>query len=226
MGDRDDGARVLGEMALKPADRLGVEVVRRLVEQQQVRSAQQQTAERNAAALAAGELGDVRVGRRQAQRVHRVLELRVETPRVRGIDLRLEVGKLVGGLVGVVRGELVEAVKQRLRLSDAVLDVALHVLGLVENRLLLEQADRRAGGQLRLATVVLVDPRHDPQDARLAGAVVAQHPDLRAWVEGQRDVLEHGLVGRVGLRELVHREDVLGSHGGDARADGREPAAR
>ena len=34
--DGDDGARVVGEEALEPGDRLGVEVVRRLVEQQQV----------------------------------------------------------------------------------------------------------------------------------------------------------------------------------------------
>ena len=55
MGDRDDRALVLGEVALEPVDRLGVEVVRRLVEQQQVGRAQQQATERDAAALAAGE---------------------------------------------------------------------------------------------------------------------------------------------------------------------------
>ena len=37
VGDGDDGARVVLEEALEPGDRLGVEVVRRLVEQQQVR---------------------------------------------------------------------------------------------------------------------------------------------------------------------------------------------
>ena len=53
--DRDDGALVLGEEALEPADRLGVEVVRRLVEQQQVGRREQQPAERDAPPLAAGE---------------------------------------------------------------------------------------------------------------------------------------------------------------------------
>ena len=47
---------------------------------------EQQPAERDAAALAAGQLGDVGVGRRQAQRVHRVLERGVEVPRVGGVD--------------------------------------------------------------------------------------------------------------------------------------------
>ena len=55
VGDGDHGALVVGEEALEPVDRLGVEVVRRLVEQQQVGRGEQQAAERDAAALAAGE---------------------------------------------------------------------------------------------------------------------------------------------------------------------------
>ena len=141
MGDGDDGALVLGEVALEPGDGLGVEVVRRLVEEQQVGRAEQQAAERDAALLAAGERRDVGVAGRQAQRVHRVLELRVEVPGVGGVDLVLEARHLVGGLVGVVHRELVEAVEQRLRLGDAVLDVALDVLALVELGLLLEDPD-------------------------------------------------------------------------------------
>ena len=55
VGDRDDGARVVPEELLQPVDRLGVEVVGRLVEQQQVGAAQQQPAQGDAAPLAAGE---------------------------------------------------------------------------------------------------------------------------------------------------------------------------
>ena len=44
VGDRDDGARVLAEEPLEPLDRLGVEVVRRLVEQEQVGVLEQQPA--------------------------------------------------------------------------------------------------------------------------------------------------------------------------------------
>ena len=72
VGDGDDRALVVGEVALQPGHRLGVEVVGRLVEQQQVGRAQQQPAQRDAAALAAGELGHVGVGGRQPQRVHRL----------------------------------------------------------------------------------------------------------------------------------------------------------
>ena len=54
--------------------------------------------------------------------------------------------ELLGGLVGVVGGQLVEAVEQRLGLGDAVLDVALDVLGLVQLRLLLEHPDASRPG--------------------------------------------------------------------------------
>ena len=53
--DGDDRALVPLEVLLEPADALGVEVVRRLVEDQDVRLLQQQPAQRDAAFLAAGE---------------------------------------------------------------------------------------------------------------------------------------------------------------------------
>src|SRR5262249_54922604 len=67
--DRDDRALVLLQMPLEPRDRFGVEVVRRLVEEEQIGLPQEHLAERDAAALAARELGDVGVGRREAKRV-------------------------------------------------------------------------------------------------------------------------------------------------------------
>src|SRR4051812_32678731 len=212
VGDRDHRALVLVEVALQPRDGLGVEVVGGLVEQQQVRGGEQQPAQRDAAALAAAQLRHVGVGRRQAQRVHRVLDVRVEAPRVGGVDLGLQRGELVGGLVGVVGGELVEAVEERTRSGDAVLDIGAHVLCLVEVRLLLKQAHRRVGREHRVAAVVGLAAGHDAQDRRLARAVVAEHADLRAGQERERDVLEHRLVGRERLGQAVHLEDVLMGH--------------
>ena len=103
-----DGALVLGEEALEPGDGLGVEVVRRLVEQQQVGRGEQQPAERHAPALAARERVDVAVAVGQPQRVHRAVERLVEAPRVVAVDLllhrrllreqRVEVGVRLGEL--------------------------------------------------------------------------------------------------------------------------------
>ena len=83
MGDRDDGARVLLEEALQPFDRLGVEVVGRLVEQQQVGVLEEQPGERDAALLAAGQGRDVGVVGRAAERVHRDVDVALEVPGVR-----------------------------------------------------------------------------------------------------------------------------------------------
>ena len=138
----DDRARVLVEEALEPLDRLGVEVVGRLVEQQQVGVLEQEPGERDAALLAAGQRRDVGVVGRAAQRVHRDVDVALEVPGVGRVDLVLE-RRLLGAdrlVVGVGVGPLghdgVVLVDEVLDLADAVEDVALDVLGRVELRLL------------------------------------------------------------------------------------------
>ena len=53
MCDRDDGAGIVLEGPLEPGDRLGVEVVGGLVEQEQVGLREQQTTEGDSATLSA-----------------------------------------------------------------------------------------------------------------------------------------------------------------------------
>ena len=48
------------------------------------------------------------------------------------------------------------------------------------------------------------------QQRALAGAVQAEHADLRAEIERQPDVFEHSGVGRMHLPEALHRVDKLG----------------
>ena len=108
VGDGDHRARVLVEEALEPLDGLGVEVVGRLVEQQQVGVLEQQPGERHAALLAAGERRDVGVVGRAAQRVHRDLDVALDVPGVGGVDPVLERGLLGADrlVVGVGLGPL------------------------------------------------------------------------------------------------------------------------
>jgi hypothetical protein len=94
-----DGAGIVLEEPLEPRDRLGVEMVRRLVQQQEVRRLEKQPAQRHAAPLAAREFRDVGVSRRQPERVHRQLQPRVEVPRVGGFDLVLDLRLLVQDLI-------------------------------------------------------------------------------------------------------------------------------
>ena len=91
---------------------------------------------------------------------------------------------------------------------SALLDVAADGLLLVERRLLLQDADGRAGSRKRHRCWV-VEAGHDLQDARLTGTVGADDTDLRARKEVQGDVVEDHLVA-VRLAHLPHRVDELG----------------
>ena len=220
MGDRHDRARVLLEEALEPGHRLGVEMVGGLVQQQHVRLLQQQPAQRHAAPLAAGDLGDLGVARRHAQRVHRQLDRAIEIPRVDRVDLVLQARLLLEQLLHLVVAErlaqlgahFLEAREQGARLGHALLDVAPHVLVRVERRLLGEIADAQPVGGERLAQEVVVDPGHDAQERGLAGAVGAEHADLGAVKERQIDAAQDLPLGRDDLAQVLHRERVLTSH--------------
>ncbi len=212
MSDGDDGARVLREVLLQPVHRLGVEVVGGLVEEKQVRSLDQQLAECDAALLTTGEVDDRPVAGRAAQRVHGLLQLRVEVPGVGVVQVFLELAHLVQERVGVVGrhqlGDLVEAVELAHDLGGAVLDVLQDGLGLVELRLLHEDADAVAGRQEGVAVGRLLKARHDLQNGGLTGTVRADDTDLRAGQEAQRHVVEDHLVA-VRLARLAHGVNVL-----------------
>ena len=151
VGDDQDGAGIIAQMAFEPHHRLGVEVVGRLVEQQQFRLLEQQPAKRDPAPLAAGQLRHVGIVGRAAQRVHRQIDLGIEIPQPFGLDLVLQLGHLVGGFVGIVGGELVVAVENRLLRRHALHDVVAHRLCRIELRLLRQVADAGALGGPGLA---------------------------------------------------------------------------
>ncbi len=213
MRHENDAAGVVLEEAFQPGDAFGVEVVGRLVEEQNVRLRQQQTRQRHAALFAAGELGHIGVARRAAQRIERLLDLGVEVPQVERIDLVLERRHFVGGLFGVIGGDFVVAIEDRLLFGDAFHRVAEHVLGRIEFGLLREVADLDAVGGAGFADEVVGDAGHDFQKRGFAGAVEADHADLGAGQEGERNVFQHLLAARVGLGQLVHVVDVLVGRG-------------
>src|SRR5881296_2061996 len=83
-----------------------------------------------------------------------------------------------------VRGNVEEAVReQRALLPPRLLDVAAHVLGGIQRRLLGQVTDPDAIGGAGVALEVLVDAGHDAEQGALAGAVGAEHADLRAGKE-------------------------------------------
>ena len=212
VGDDQDRARIIAQMAFEPQYRLGIEMVGRLVEQKQLGLFEQQPAQRDAAALAAGELRHLGAVGRAAQRIHRLIDLGIEIPQALGLDLVLELGHLVGGLVGIIGGEFVVAVEDRLLRRDALHDVFAHGLSGIELRLLRQVTDAGALGDPALAVIFGVDAGHDAQQRRLAGAVDAEHADLGVRIKRQVDVLQDLPVARIGLGQAFHVIDELTGH--------------
>ena len=212
MGDDQDRAGIFAQMAFEPVHRLGVEMVGRLVEQQQLRLLQQQLAQRDPAPLAAREMGDLGVVGRADQRLHRLVDLGIEIPQALGLDLVLELRHLVGGLVRVVHGELVVAVEHGLLRRDALHHVLADGLVRIELGLLGQVADPRPLGDPAIARELGVDAGHDPQQRALAGAVDAEDADLGVGIERQIDVLQDLPVARIDLGETLHMVNELPGH--------------
>ena len=169
MGHRDDRARVFLQGPLEPGDRLCVEMVGGLVEEEQVGPGQEQAAQSDPTALAARQGPHVGLARREPERVHGDLEGAVELPGSGRVDLGLEVGLLSEERVdvGVGRAEgrtdIVEAVDELLRLADPLGHVAGHILGLVQLRLLGQISHRESWCEARFTAEPVVLARHDPQ---------------------------------------------------------------
>jgi hypothetical protein len=194
-------------------------VVRRLIEEQQVRVRKKQPTKSHPALLSTGQRADRRVVGRTAQSVHRDLDVALDVPRPRRVDLVFQRGLLgtdglvVGIRVGPLGHDRVVLLDQAVDLAHAVEDVLLDGLLCVELGLLAEVANGEAGRQPRFAVVAVIEPRHDPQEARFARSIGPDNPDLGARIERYRDVLEHRPIGRVVPGQLVRGVDELGRHG-------------
>ena len=177
VGDGDDGAGEVVQVALQPGDGFSVEVVGRFVQKQHVRVGEEQAAEGNAAFFATGERCDWLFPRRQAQRVggdfHAAL---VVMAAARGqfvfqlglfggerVKVRIRVG--VGGVNGIEFGLYVFHVAHRF------FDDFAHGFFGVKLRFLRQVADADAGLRPRFALDVGIHARHDFQQGGFARAV-------------------------------------------------------
>ena len=119
---------------------------------------------------------------------------------------------VVGVRLGPLGHHRVVLLDQAVDLAHAVEDVLLDRLRRVELRLLAQVADGEPGRQPRFAVEAVIEPGHDPQQARLARAVRPDDADLGARVERDRDVLQHRPIRRVMAGQLVRGVDELGRH--------------
>jgi len=216
VGDRDDRALILLEVVLQPGHGLGVQVVGRFVEEQDVGFLEEEPAQGHPALLAAGEHLHRHVRSRAAQGIHGHVEARLDVPRIQVVDPFLQLALaghepvhlvVVHGL-GELHADLVVLLDQ----VHGVLKSLLHDLpdGLVrvELRLLFEEAQGVPGREHRLALILLVQSRHDAKQGALARAIQSQHADLGPIEVGQGDVLDD-LPVLAGLADPHHGVDDL-----------------
>ncbi len=220
VGHEDVGPRVVREERLEPGHRVGVEVVRRLVEDQDVGMREELLAERDPPPLAARERPHDPVAGREAQGVHRGLDPGVEGGGVHGVavlegflDLALlgeqRVGLLlVGRDLGILPGlqDLVVAREQRPDLANRLFDVVAHGLVEIELGLLRDVADGRALRDHELAVVLAVAARDDAHHRRLADAVDAEHAHTVARGEAERRAGEDRAIAEAAPEILRHQD--------------------
>ena len=95
VGNGDHGTRVGRKVLFKPENRFGVQVVGRFVKKQQIGSFNKQTTQSDAAALTTGEHTDLLVRWRASKRIHGLVKLRIDIPRVQGINFGLKLTHLI-----------------------------------------------------------------------------------------------------------------------------------
>ncbi len=196
-------------MLLKPLNRFGIKMVRRLIEQQNVRLLDHQTAERHPALFSTGQGPHLLLGRRTAQCVHGEIELALQFPSIGGFNLLLQLRLLVEQLFHFVRANLADLVAdgfvlmdQRHQLGLPLLDDFLDRLVRIQLRFLFQQADAVAFGSRNLAGIVRIHARNDLEQRTLARSVQSQHTDLCAVVEAEIDLPQHLPLRRIDLPHI------------------------
>ena len=179
MGDGHHGAGEFGEKAFEPGNAFGVEMVRRLIEQQHIRIRQEQGAQRYAPPFATGEGGYFCFPRRQPQRIGGYFKRAIDLPAVGRVDLGLQIALpfeqrvhlIVAHRLCKLLRNLVELVQRRHHFTHAELDAGANVQRLIELRLLGQIAYFDAFLRPCFAIELLILTRHDPQQTRLPRAI-------------------------------------------------------
>ena len=187
--DREAACEAVDE-ALEPVEPVEVEVVRRLVEQQHVEAREQDRGQPRPCGLTAGERrrllferdGEPELGAGRACPGLEVGTAERKEALERG---RVGVGAPGGGV----------PLDSRLRLGDAGAPRQVREQRLAGTPVVLlrQVADgQRRRRSLDATLVRLVEPREQPEQRRLAGAVGADEPEPRARPESQVDMVENG----------------------------------
>ena len=176
MGNRDHGPFVFFKKVFQPLDTIGVKVVGRFVEQQQIGAFQQEFAQGHSSTLTTGQRTDVSVSRREIHDLHCNFNFVIQFPSVRCFDLILDTRHfVVDFLHGVIvkrlrtlHAQLVVAIQQSSTRRDRFLQIAPNIKFSVELWLLRQIADRKPVRQSCFTIKFAVQTSHDSKQRTLA----------------------------------------------------------
>ncbi|MCY1530082.1 hypothetical protein D9M68_652580 [compost metagenome] len=204
MGNEQHGTVEAQQRLFQPGDRADVEVVGRLVEQQQIRLGDQRLGQQHPPPPAAGQFGQGLVGR-QLQAAQGAIDQLLQAPAVTGLEVMLDMHELVQ--IGLGDDVLAQVVILRQQLADPVQALGNHIEdrpSVGDRQLLRQLADlqpRRTPDRAVIGLLVALDQL---QHARFAGAIAAD--DARPLATGNlpRHLVQqrHGAVGQGNIGEL------------------------
>ena len=208
---RDDvGAVEAVEKLGDPLDGFRVEMVRRFVENQEIRQRHQRAAHRHATLLAAGKRLNAPVASRAIQVRDGHGDALVQRPAFQRGDAMFQLLVALGFR------------RQRLKLRDqiqhrlgAIADVFVHRLGGVQHEVLRQVAHDEFAPPRDVAGVRRLQLGQDAQERRLAAAVAPDQADAVAFDQAKRGGVEHGAVA-VADGDFSGGED--GRHEGKVRS--------
>ena len=215
MGNGYHGAGEVVQEVLQPGHRVGVQVVGRLVQQQHVGGRQQQAAQRHTTLFTTGEHANFGIPRRQTQCIGGHFQLAIEVVAIAGLQNRFQLALLggqrikVGIRLGVSGIHLIQARLGVLDHADRFFHHFAHGFFRIELRLLRQVTDVEVRHRPCLTFEFGIDAGHDFQQGGLTRAVEAEHADLGAGEERQRDVLEDFPLRRHNFAQPMHGVDVL-----------------
>ena len=210
--DEQAGRRPCVEERFDPFDGFGVQMVRGLVEKQEVGSGDDRLAECNAPALTAGERQDVPLLVRNVQRMHRRLDPVLEIPPVAVLDQVLEDVPAFGGVgEGFILTQEVEYI------VSAFKDVLVHIQCRVQCGILGKIPDHGVPAERDGSAVGLVQSRDDLEERGFPGSVVADQPDLVVLVDAQRGAVQDNLFCECDFNGMCRQENgaLLRGHAAD-----------
>ena len=195
MRDDQDPAGVILEEALEPLDHVDVEVVRRLVEEEEVRLAQERLRQADARLLAAGEMRDVllKVLLCEAEAEGHAADAALVVVAAEQFEALDDLAVGAHRLLCVVDGNLLLERLLALAERDDIVKGAQELLverPCAEVGLLLDIADSRRLIELYRAAVILLLAEQAAHERRLAGTICPDKADLVAARDLETDIVE------------------------------------